>query len=127
MQQSLNFSEKESGMEGKTEHYCRACKAPVQSGASSQGAAWVLCPIHAAAVAFDRRAQEIVRIITGDIAYGKIVLERDANGAGWGHPVPLKPAPKGVDIVMDDGVTPRYQDWKSPLIEDGDEVISDGE
>lgn len=94
----------------KEKQFCRACKAPVEHSASAQGAIWALCAIHAAAVSFDRRAQEVVRVIAQDVAHQRVVLVHDADGAGWGHPVPPKPAPRGVPIVLDDG-SPRYRDW----------------
>jgi|GEM_PF-3496045 len=114
-------------MKEKPQPFCRACKAPVKHAASAQGAIFVLCPLHAAAVSFDQRAREVVRVIAADVASERIVLVHDADGAGWGHPVPLKAPPQGTPIVMDDG-SPRYRDWhRHPIIEDGDTVIGGGE
>src|SRR5258708_37718536 len=109
-------------MKEKQQSVCRACKALVNHSANAQGSIWVLCPIHAAAVDFDRRARDVVRVIAADVASERVVLVHDADGAAWGHPVPLKAPPKPTPIVMDNG-EPRYQDWRRPIIEDGDTVI----
>jgi hypothetical protein len=107
-QQELRMKEKE-----KPQPVCRACKTQVKHTASAQGAVFVLCPIHAAAVRFDRRAQEVVRVVAADVAQERVVLVHDADGAGWGHPVPPKP-PRPAIVGYDDDGFVRLRDTASP-------------
>jgi hypothetical protein len=46
----------------------------------------------------------------------RVAIAVDANGVGWFHRLPPEPPPKGCPIVMDDGVTPRYQDWNPQIV-----------
>jgi hypothetical protein len=107
-------------MKGKKEHFCRACKAPVEHSASAQGSIFVLCPTHAAAVSFDRRVRAVLDAVAWDVERERVVVVHDADGVGWGHPVPLKPPPKGVPLIQDDG-SPTFRDWDPTAIVGGED------
>jgi hypothetical protein len=108
------------------EHKCRVCRRPIKPAAKVDGAQWLLCIRHAAAVTEPIAHQRIIRELREMVARKQLAVVADAAGA-WLTPIrPEPPKPHPVDYA-DDG-TPRFRDMSNPLgvtLLPGDTLYSD--
>jgi hypothetical protein len=95
------------------EHKCRVCRRTLKPAARADGAQWLLCARHAAAVVESVEHQRIIRELREMVARKQLALVADAAGAWL---APIRPAPPKPQPVMyaDDG-TPRFRDMSNRL------------
>jgi hypothetical protein len=96
------------------EQKCRVCRRTLKPAAKVDGAQWLLCARHAAAVVESVEHQRIIRELREMIARNQLSLVADAAGA-WLAPIRPAPTPPRPLDYAPDGTPSRYRDMSNRL------------